>query len=576
MVTLATIALTVGLGGCAVPTMPWQLKSGPLTPDQVLTVAKPAMVLVQVDYTASFSLPKLTITDAKYQVVRDKLQAEFDAGRAELLNHDTYVKAFQDEINDHPGQYFSASSDLLTDTAPVTVEGSGFIASADGYILTSAHVVATKDDEIKAKVGSDVIASINAGTTAAIEADTGIRNDAQKKKLEAYAGSYTAQNLKVFSLSKVINVGLGKATPGKPLQHGGITANLSVAGQPIPGDDVAILKIDGYSKLPSLAVSDEKLRQGEAITVVGFPGDSIFANQDTQPRAVEASQTHGQYQVKDPRPTPDEKYKPVFTNATATHGESGGPMLNDQAQAVGVTAFVLGSDANSDATLPNNSFAVPASVVKRYLAKAKVNAAESQTTVEYARALREVDAKHFRAALPMLRDVKSRWKDDPFVDAYVNEAEAGIVDKTDQTPPPLEQVAAASGAALMILVVMYLAARFLLGRRRKHQQLVAELEQLRGSPGRQEAHAGAASPTDPLPVTRPPARRRTAASKVGAATASAPPARVVPPEASQRQPPQKPRAVIAVKPSPAVSRKGATIAGPRPERAPRTPRKSSI
>src|SRR5258708_32176214 len=84
MVTLATIALTVGLGGCAVPTMPWQLKSGPLTPDQVLTVAKPAMVLVQVDYTASFSLPKLTITDTKYQVVRDKLQAEFEAGPADF------------------------------------------------------------------------------------------------------------------------------------------------------------------------------------------------------------------------------------------------------------------------------------------------------------------------------------------------------------------------------------------------------------------------------------------------------------------------------------------------------------
>jgi S1-C subfamily serine protease len=432
------------------------------------------LVLVQVDYSAKISLPRLQVGDAALSTIRRKLQAQYDTGlHPELLNHDAYLAAFDVELYGNPDAYFTPSKDVATFSGDVLeVNGSGFVASENGFIATSAHVVATKDEEIQKEISSDVLKGLNTGLATDALTDSK-RTDEQKQKFAAFYQNYTTKYLKVENQTKEIHVALAKGTPGKPLQTNGIPARIVEAGEPVPGKDVAVLKIDpGASKLPSLSVGDENmLKPADDITAIGYPGESIFRNQDTNPRQVEPTQTHGEYQKVS---EPQRGYDALGTRANIQEGESGGPMVDGRGDVVGVIAFgIAGKDGK---LIPNLGFAVPASVVKEYLDKAKAGAGQSQTEAQYRAALTEFDQKHFKTALPLFREVKSRWKDHPYVDAYIVSSENGIADKSDRTPPSPGELAAWGGGGAIGLLVLAFVVWFVIQRRRAHRRLVVALD----------------------------------------------------------------------------------------------------
>jgi S1-C subfamily serine protease len=519
----AFLAIGLGVAGCNLP-VPLPTAPGPkaLSADQVFTIAKPATVLVQVNYQAKVSLPKLTITDAKFEQVRAKLQADYDSGRnRDLTNHDVYVKAFDKEIDDNPDKYYSAGTELITQDVPEIVQGSGFVATADGYIVTSAHVVATKDEEIRTELTADLLKGIKEGTHRSIGEDTNLTAD-QQAKFETFFGSYAEKNLKVADLQKAIHVAIGRGTPGKPLETNGIRAEIAVAGDPIPGKDVAILKIDTKDQLPTLQVIDDEknLKKDQEITVVGFPGDSIFKDQDTDPRAVEPSTSHGGF---DPTGDKQEGYTALSVNAGASHGQSGGPALDAQGHVVGVTAFIL-QDPDTEKVTPDLSFEVPASVIREYLDKAKVNNTESPATTEFVLALRQFEQQHYKTALPMFRDVKSKWPGNPYVDSYITQSENGIVEKRDKTPPSLGELAAYTGGGLGGLLLVLLVVYLFLRQRRRHRAQLAALVAAGGFPG--GAAPAAALPAvapGPLPATPPPPVPDSAAAGALASVDAPPP-----------------------------------------------------
>ena len=489
----AGIALAVLVAGCTIPGI--TPKAAQLTPDQVFARVKPTLVLVQVDYSAKISLPTPDVADAAITTIRNKLQAEFDSGRhPELLNHDAYTAAFDQELYDNPDEYFSPSKDVTSsDGEALEINGSGFVASEDGFIATSAHVVATKDDEIKQKINDFVLQGIKAGFAASVLTDTKRTAD-QKQKFQIFFEKYAAQYLKIENQKKEIHVALAKGTPGQTLQAKGIPATVAATGEPVPGKDVAILKIDpGSSKLPSLAVGDENsLKSNDELAAIGYPGDSIFKDQSTDPRQVEPTITHGGYQRAS---EPQTGYNAFATRATIQAGESGGPMVDGQGRVVGVIAFGI-ADVNGNIQ-PDLGFAVPASVIKEYLGKAKAGAGQSQTESEYRMALAEFDQKHFKTALPLFRDAKSRWKDNPYVDAYISDSEKGIVDKADKTPPSIGELAAWGGGGVVGLALLVLLTWFVLHRRRAHKRLVAALQ---AAGARQTDTATAAAPAAGTPT----------------------------------------------------------------------------
>ena len=71
---------------------------------------------------------------------------------------------------------------------------------------------------------------------------------------------------------------LGNVTPGSDVTAKGVSLDLRKMGTPIPGKDVAILKID-KSNLPTVVLGDDtKLRTGDKVYAMGYPAVATLSD----------------------------------------------------------------------------------------------------------------------------------------------------------------------------------------------------------------------------------------------------------------------------------------------------------
>jgi S1-C subfamily serine protease len=140
-------------------------------------------------------------------------------------------------------------------------------------------------------------------------------------------------------------------------QAGGAVGTLTYTIQPETGEerdatlvgnapcaDLALLRVDDTSGLSELPVADSEVTEGETVYVAGYPGNE-FAAALEEPfqatkgiaSAVGTSVSEDTELGKDPdiRVYPDL----VQTDAAINHGNSGGPMVNEDVELVGVNTL---------------------------------------------------------------------------------------------------------------------------------------------------------------------------------------------------------------------------------------------
>ena len=254
---------------------------------------------------------------------------------------------------------------LLTLRSELSTFGSGFIVSPDGYIATNAHVIQLFHDQNEQQLQYELF-------FAALEA-SGFFLREEVLRGGGVVGGQLTHDKKIqlmtrllpyadISIEKDLDVYLQnwREYPAEVKEYSPpinpFTGRVSVPGLTFStGKDIAILKVEGRD-FPTMQIGDsDRMSIGNAISVAGYPGTASF-NDYLDPRApMQASFTRGQISSLkvDVKGT-----NLVQIDAAITSGNSGGPVLSDNGEVVGMAT--LGAE-------PGFNFAVPTSTIREFI-----------------------------------------------------------------------------------------------------------------------------------------------------------------------------------------------------------------
>ncbi|MFK2825314.1 trypsin-like peptidase domain-containing protein [Bacillus sp. B190/17] len=302
--------------------------------------------------------------------------------------------------------YFPEMDALLKELNYQTViggSGSGAIISPDGYIITNAHVVEG------AKMSEEELANAAFEHLVAIVAQY-----FEVSYQEAYI--YMIANTQYTQVTKELKVVL----PGGDVLDGEVKSY----GAPInQGKDAAVLKIEGKN-LPTLPLGNsEDIADQDNIWVLGYPAaaESDLLSPDS---SLESSMTDGQISATSKK---TEQGSPVIQlDAAATHGNSGGPVINEKGEIIGLLTF-RGDTVNGQEVQGFN-FAVPINTVKEFVNQAGATNTRSQTDKLFKEGLTLYWGGYYKNALEKFEAVQRIFPNHPKIKYYISNAEKKVDD----------------------------------------------------------------------------------------------------------------------------------------------------
>jgi len=144
------------------------------------------------------------------------------------------------------------------------------------------------------------------------------------------------------------------------------------------GHDIALLKIK-TSNLPSVKFGNsDKVKIGDRVYVVGFPGPVAFNPLISTNYTLEPSITAGIVSAK--RKTSDNT-DVLQTDASITHGNSGGPVFSDKNEVIGLATFGSVSSGLFGGEVQGFNFLIPVNEIKEFLADTGVKNIPSRNPI---------------------------------------------------------------------------------------------------------------------------------------------------------------------------------------------------
>jgi S1-C subfamily serine protease len=250
--------------------------------------------------------------------------------------------------------------------------GSGFFASADGFVVTNAHVVEDiKQGELVAK--RKALGQLFQKLARAPEFARA--SDADKLQLaeQLLASASVVQNNDIV------------LPDGKKMKY-----SVIAYGKPGEGTDVAVIKVQAKDA-PNLQVADsEQVELQDKVLAIGYPGAADMQGLLDDKSQLEASINDGAISAIKRTSSGD----PIIQiTASITHGNSGGPTINDKGEVIGLSTF------GSKGEVQGFNFIVASQTVKRFLKDAKANTAPSTTITKWRKSLDNMWALDLDAAI---------------------------------------------------------------------------------------------------------------------------------------------------------------------------------
>jgi len=368
------------------------------------------------------------------------------------------------EISARPSVFFKNTSDYRYHTQNITTSGTGFLVSENGYVITNCHVVDEAGIYIRRKFILSAFQQVTESNIAALEAAWAVSfSDAQKELLyNTFVRVYSSiQSILLEDLKKNIYVIYAIDTINGHTSSKITLAQLIKKGQSMPGKDVAVLKIESNKPLPTVGLADITLpRIGDRVYVFGYP-DPITSNEYLSAESVlEPSLTTGI--VSGIRKTTT-GWNVVQMDAAINHGNSGGPVCNENGNVIGIATF--GSIEYSSGRLAAGmNFSLPVSIVKDFLDSLKIVPARGKASLLFNEAMDDYDRQEYREAIKKIKKLQKLNSGFPGLSYYLDDCNTRINSGQDKTERKI-RLGLVVGGLFILLVVLLWVRKFLIRRK---------------------------------------------------------------------------------------------------------------
>ena len=373
--------------------------------------------------------------------------------------------------------------------------GSGFFISPNGYIATNAHVVSmTKDGEEKAKQALfwQMVQQI------------GQQIGKDPRSLNANFINEHSQ-LQSFTLYHHVIIPDGTALPFEIKQYGAPTGEGNDQGK-----DVAVIKIE-VKNAPVLKLGDsDKVQLQDHVTVIGYPGaaDTFNSGLLSGKSALEATINDGKISA---RKTASSGAPILQTSTAATHGNSGGPVINDANEVVGLLTF-RGDTVNGQ-EVSGFAFIVPSNTVMEYVKSAGTTNDLGPTDTAFREGLTYYWDQYYSSAIPKFEEVKRLFPQHSEVDRLIQSSQQLKAEGKEKSSFPVWIIIVIVAVVLLLLFLLIIViAGIVIAKKRKKGKGPSPAPAADGgkprhpptpTPSPAPVAARAHSPAPPAPVSSP-------------------------------------------------------------------------
>jgi hypothetical protein len=266
-------------------------------------------------------------------------------------------------------------------TPPVFREtGTGWFLDQDGWLMTNGHVVQPAYEPPRWLANQQAQRAVTTACLPAVLKRMGLRpgdqpdrEEAAKRKLLDAILPSTRVNLQpqVFVVTA----------------KGSVKAEVKKYSPPVnemSGRDLALLKVPG-ERYPVLGLADSRAAQiGDLVHIIGFPA-VVLSHEllNARDAMVEASVTNGSISGFKQDVNGN---KVIQTDAAASFGNSGGPVVDGQGNVVGLLTFVSLAPGPEGGIVQGFNFVIPAQAVTDFVrgTPVKVNGGSKFNDIWYA------------------------------------------------------------------------------------------------------------------------------------------------------------------------------------------------